>query len=339
MHSHLLSAIRVGVGRRRWTSAIVFAVLTMVLGVVPGRSLAQPSDSTSQGVNAPRLHVVVTIPPLVGLVKPLLPVGSDVKLLMPPGRSEHGYEFTPSDLAAVAKADVLIYVGLGLEPRIEKEVKERPVPGRVVVSMSEALGIQAPEGGHDHPEHADHEHGPACDHGPVDQHLWLDPRLVEEFVPRLASAITSAFTQAGAEAIVAMQVDDAARRLVDEVRRLHADHVERLAPLKGRAIVTHHNAFARLADRYGLVVADSIREFDNSDPTPKEVEQIIRTIRDRGVTTIFVEPNYNAKIAERLAKAAKVKLGRLDPLGDGDWFKMMRGNLDQLVTNLTTGEK
>lgn len=314
---------------------VVFAVVGLIGRAIP----TARAQSGLPSAAAPNLRVVVTIPPLVGLVKPLLPAGADVKLLMPPGRSEHGYEFTPSDLAAVAKADVLIYVGLGLEPRIEKEVKERPVAGRVVVSMSEALGIKAPEGAHDHADHAEHEHGPECDHGPVDQHLWLDPKLVEEFVPMLASAIKSAFARAGAEAIVPMQVDDAARRLVDEVRRLHAEHVERLTPLRGRAIVTHHNAFSRLADRYGLVVADSIREFDNSDPTPKEVEQIIRTIRDRKVTTIFVEPNYNAKIAERLAKAAKVKLGRLDPLGDGDWFRMMRGNLEQLVTNLTTGEK
>lgn len=331
MDSHLHGVIPIDLARRFRAFAFLLITLGTIAWSAPTRALAQPS--------APKLNIVVTIPPLVGLVKPLLPAGSEVKLLMPPGRSEHGYEFTPSDLAAVAKADILIYVGLGLEPRIEKEVKDRPVARRVVVCMSDALGIKAPERDHANHDHADHEHGPDCDHGPVDQHLWLDPKLVERFVPIVATAIKSAYAKAEAPPIDTMHVDDAARRLVDEIKALHDQYVERLAPLKGRAFVTHHNAFSRLADRYGLVIAESVREFDNSDPTPKEVEQIIKTIRDRQVTTIFIEPNYNAKVAERIAKAAGAKLGRLDPLGDGDWFKMMRTNLDQLVTSLTVGGK
>lgn len=330
MHSHLGESVA-----SRPISALWKFLVCLILGLGCQAGKAQaPNPSTS----SPRLNVVVTIPPLVGIVKPLLPEGSELKLLMPPGRSEHGYEFTPSDLAAVAKADVLIYVGLGLEPRIEKEVKERPIASRAVICMSEALGIVVPP--HETPEHDEaHEDGHDHHHGIVDQHLWLDPKLVESLVPKLAEAIKAAMERHGVGAEGRSRVDDAAAKLVKDVKGVDAMYCEKLAPLKGAAIVTHHNAFKRLADRYGLVIAESIREFDNSDPTPKEIEEIVRTIRAKNVGAIFIEPNYNPKIAERIARATGVKIGKLDPLGDGDWFKMMRTNLDQLVLNLKQESK
>lgn len=361
MHSHLLR------------SPIAHAPLSLALflfALFSTSARAQSPTSPPPAPSTPKLHIVVTIPPLLGLVKPLAPTGSDIQLLMPPGRSEHGYEFSPADLAAVAKADLLIYVGLALEPRIEKEIKDRPVARRVVLGMSDALSIKLPEGDHDHADH-DHEHGTDCNHGPIDQHLWLDPKLVEQFVPALAAAIKQALVSRGLAPTVAslsdaeidafiadlkkcdaaeqtnrlsqqsatIQIDIAARRLITDIQQLDALYTEKLAPLKGTPIVTHHNAFSRLADRYGLVIADSIREFDNSDPTPKEIEQIVKTIREKNVSTIFIEPNYNPKLAERIAKAARVKIARLDPLGDGDWLKMMRSNLDQLTANLSPPTK
>lgn len=342
MHSHLRdvgvrSVCRPAssVGIVAWI-AVLFSLSLAALAPAQG-SLPEPSS-----VSVHKLRVVVTVPPLLGIVKPLVPAGSEVRLLMPPGRSEHGYEFTPSDLAAVARADILIYVGLGLEPRIEREVKERPLAGRVVVCMSESLGIRLPEhapGGTDE-KVEDHEHSADCEHhhGPIDQHLWLDPKLVERFVPVLADAIKSIHVARGA-AKLGVDVEDASQRLLGEIRELDALYARRLEPLKGAAIVTHHNAFSRLAERYGLVVADSIREFENSDPTPKEIEQLVKTIREKNVSTIFIEPNYNATVAQRIAKAAGVKLGRLDPLGDGDWLKMMRSNLDQLASHLAPRSK
>ena len=50
---------------------------------------------------------------------------STVTVLMQPGKSEHGYEFTPADVAALATADLVVYVGLGLEGRIEATLKKQ----------------------------------------------------------------------------------------------------------------------------------------------------------------------------------------------------------------------
>ena len=140
-----------------------FAALLVVLFAIAGVGLAsaqpntqpitQPNTPANTQANtppahaAPPLRAVVTVAPLKGIIEPLLPPGSTLSVLMPPGRSEHGYEFTPSDIAALAKADLVVYVGLHLEPRVAAALREHPVQGREVICFAEAVGLLVAEGG------------------------------------------------------------------------------------------------------------------------------------------------------------------------------------------------
>ena len=160
--------------------------------VLAGFGVCFGSAGLRANVDGPKpLQVVVTIAPLKGLIESLLPEGSTVTVLIAPGKSEHGYEFTPVDVAAVAKADFVVYVGLGLEGRVGDVLKNQDSPKRSVVCFADAVGIKAVKSEHeddDHDtkgEHEHHEHGA----GYVDPHLWLDPALVEKLVPVLRDAV------------------------------------------------------------------------------------------------------------------------------------------------------
>jgi ABC-type Zn uptake system ZnuABC Zn-binding protein ZnuA len=298
---------------------------------------AEPATAPSNAATAAAaktLHAVVTIAPLKGMVEPLLPPGSTVRVLMPPGRSEHGYEFTPADMAELARADLVVFVGLGLEPQIQDFVTSHASPKRIDISLAEALGLhtthEADDKGHDHEN---------CDHGPVDPHVWLDPDLVAKATPKLANAAREA-VQASDKGSVAER--QAAAAAIDQnfaqqstrVAKLQADLTEALAPYKGAKIVTHHAAFGRFAERYGLVVAEVIKGTEGAEPTPGRIAAIVEAVKAEQVKAIFIEPQFNATAAERIAKAAGVKLGKLDPLGDGDWFAMMRANAEAIAKNL-----
>src|SRR5262249_16988006 len=86
---------------------------------VHGSQTPAANPSASAPAAAP-IHAAVSIAPLRGLIEPLLPPGSKVELLVPAGVSEHGYEIPPARLASMAKADLLVYVGMGMEPQIDK---------------------------------------------------------------------------------------------------------------------------------------------------------------------------------------------------------------------------
>jgi zinc transport system substrate-binding protein len=333
-------SLRMGSGGRMRLFGLVFAV---VAAVVVG---AGARCQTARAGESP-LKVVVTVAPLKGLVEPLLPEGSSVTVLMQPGKSEHGYEFTPADMAAVAKADVFVYVGLGLEGRLERTVNQ--MRGHRVVCFADAVGIEAaakdPHGEKEHaPEHAkdDHDHEHA-----VDPHLWLDPSLSEKLVDAVAKAVFEAqvakrdpkSTGLEAQEVESKRVLAAASALKEQVRAVDAEWKQRLAPLKGRAVVTHHNAFSRPAERYGFRVAAVIREFETSEPSPGDIAKVVEAVRKEHVKTIFVEPQFSSAAADRIAERAGVKVGHLDPLGDGDWFEMMKSNLDALVSGLSDDPK
>jgi zinc transport system substrate-binding protein len=284
------------------------------------------------------LRMVVSIPPLTGFTADLAPPGAQVTTLIGSGRSEHGYELTPMDRAALVRADLIVYIGLNLEPSIERSAREHP--GRPPsICFAEAVGEDkaVPSEGEHPPEptpahHDDDDH----DHGLIDPHLWLDPALVTAFLPKLSAAVSQAAIAAGAQPAAE---DDRAKAALDaalaRVADVDAAYRRELAPFAGRTIVTHHSAWARLANRYGLKIAAVIRPIEGTETTPAQLHDAITAIREQHATAVFVEPQFDPTAARRIAEGAGANLGTLDPLGTGDWSALMRQNLDQLVKTLS----
>ncbi|MBX3378801.1 MAG: zinc ABC transporter substrate-binding protein [Phycisphaeraceae bacterium] len=279
------------------------------------------------------LRVVVTIPPLKGIIEPLLPEGSTVKALMPPGRSEHHYEFTPADMVSVGGADLVLYVGMGLEAQLEKFLESHESKRRVDIGLADCFEVDTDDDGqHGHAEGEAHDHG----HGMGDPHVWLDPILVRDALPRLAEGVRVAMEARGEWNEAAKQrLQSALEAELARVAELDGAFREQLAPFKGDKVVTHHAAFGRLAARYGIVVAEVIRVNEGEEPSPGRIAAVVQAVRKEGVRVIFVEPQFDPATARRVAKAAGVQVVTLDPLGDGDWFAMMRGNLDSLVKGMS----
>lgn len=320
-----------------------FAIAVLVAAGLAGVpvALAALEPETKAIASRPEIRVIVTIPPLVGLMQSIAPEGVKVTGLMQPGQSEHGYEFKPSDMNALAACDVVAYVGMGLEPGVAKFLAKGSSDRRRVVVLGEVLGLQKPGDApepHDHKadekgHHHDHDHD---DHAGPDVHIWLDPVLVRQILPPLADAMKHAVAQRGTEwAGAEKEIDQKLEATLKKVDTLHEHFKSELAPFKGRSIVTHHAAFGRLAARYDIKIAEVIRHFESAEPTPGQLDEVIKAIREQNVKTIFVEPQFNAKAAQRIADTAKVRLGHLDPLGDGDWFKLMETNLHELVQGLS----
>lgn len=280
-------------------------------------------------VTGPALKVAVTIAPLKGLVQPLLPAGSVISVLIAPGRSEHGYEFTPAEIASLAQADLVVYVGLNLEPKVEAIVKRHSSADQRVVCFATAAGItDAPA---DHDAHAHDAHAGDADDERIDPHLWLDPEMCEKLIPAAAGQIKAILASKG---VPVESVDTAAAAMTGRIAAVDSAWKAALAPFKDQAIVTHHDAFSRPAARYQLRVAAVVRRLETADPSPAQIAAVIDAMKREHVRTLFIEPQFNPDGARRIAQAAQVHIARLDPIGDGDWFKLMQSNLDTLTRGL-----
>ena len=307
----LPSRFRPGVARG--LLALVTLIGFVGVALTPaGCERAGESDQAASGA------VIVSIPPLEGLVAPVLGPDHAVRVLVPSGRSVHGYRPTPKDIAALGTAQAVVLVGLNLETGVARAARRVPV-----ITMADALGIAS----EDEEDHSGHDHdGHDHAHGSVDPHLWLDPVLAARFVRALPGVLPPD--------LVDDETAGRAERLAAEIDAVGEAYRQRLAPFEGRPIVTHHASFNRPAERYGLRVAAVLRAVETLEPSAADIAKSVEAIRAEGVGAIFVEPQFGRSSAERVAKAAGVELVTLDPLGKGDWVATMRRNLDALVRGL-----
>jgi zinc transport system substrate-binding protein len=296
---------------------IAAAALLFAAACGPGERSTGPRTVSP----ADPLRVAVTIRPLELIVRELVDPADAalvrIDTLIPAESTPHGFDPPPAQVAALEKADLAVSVGYGLDAWAERVRGARPLV--VFASLESTLdGSAAPASGM--PPHAHPTHHPAAD-----PHLWLDPSLVAP----LAGAVTAALKAqlapgAGGEALAA-RLDARLARFLDIVSRTDEATRATLAPFRGRGVVTFHDSLHRYADRYGLVIAAVLKPIEGVEPAPADLKQTIDEVRDHGITTLFVEPEYPTTAAERVADQSGVRLLSIDTLGlrAGDWPQMM----------------
>lgn len=296
--------------------------LLVALAGVLGIALAGCGEAVPERQPGP-MRVVVSIAPLEGLIRPLLPPDAEVTVLVEPGQSVHGYELPPDRVGALARADMVAIVGLGIESGMSRAL--RRAEGAVGLTMADAAGV---EDLHAHEHHHEDGHDHTCS---PDAHLWLIPEHALSFVEAAADAINAWALEHG--------VDWEARRpatVLGERIALFDQELRRdLAPIRGATIITHHNSFGAFAETYGIHVAGVVRPVESLEPTAAELARLRERAVAEGARAVFVEPQFSSTAAERLAGELGLPVGTLDPLGtSGDWFELMSAIRDGLLTTL-----
>ncbi len=247
-------------------------------------------------------------------------VGGDrvqVRNLTPAGSEPHDLELTSSQVDRIEDAAVVLMLGRGFQPALEKAAGR--AKGMKVDVLDDLGGLRAPPPGDDALE--------------IDPHVWLDPRLFKAIVAKVADALTAvdpanrATYQANASAYT-RELDD-----------LDGELVQGLETCERRVVVTSHAAFGYLTARYGLTQEAIAGLEPESEPSPQRLADLAAKVRAQGTTTVFYETLVSPKVAESLAREAGVSTAVLDPiegLSDADakagktYVSAMRENLAAL---------
>jgi zinc transport system substrate-binding protein len=152
--------------------------------------------------------------------------------------------------------------------------------------------------------------------------VWLDPVRYEQIAKRIGAVL-----------------DRPSEPFVRRVAKLHADYRAGLARCERREIVTSHEAFGYLSDRYGLKQIAITGFSPEAEPTPRALEHVIEQVRESGATTVFFETLLSPRIAETVARETGARTAVLNPiegltedeLARGEnYFTVMRENLATL---------
>jgi len=344
--------------------------------LAPGAASAAPAPApataapgTSSAATATPLSVVVTIAPLRIITERIVPPGSTIEQLIPNGVSEHGYEIPPGKLRLLSRADLLVQVGGGLEPQVDKALAAAPkpstkpnaapgtaaTPARLIVrleSLAQAGAGSDHDHDHDHADHDDHAASPAkappaatqphvhtedCDHsGDNDPHWWLDPMQVEKLAAEIARQTLAALKPRLSPAQYAAaetNINSRAQAVIADIRQLDADYTRALAGKAHRTLVVTHDAWGHLARRYNLTTVP-LKGLTATEPTMASLKAASEAVTSKKLTTIFIEPQLSPAAAKRIADSTGARTALLDPLGTGDWFVMMRSNLAAIAASL-----
>ena len=264
----------------RHTSNSILVLLLALVGAY-GTALAQEAPA----------RVVASVGMVGDVAAELAGTCAQVDTLMGPGVDPHSYRATASDVRAVQEADLVLYVGLGLEARLGEVLARLSTRTRVVAVGDEAVAV------------ADRLTGEG---GTVDPHAWMDPDLWRSVAARVATALAEVAPAVCADAFAARVVAYDAL-LVD----LDAWTTATIAsiPESARVLVTAHDAFEYFGRAYGLEVVGLQGLSTVAEASLGDVRATADLIVERGVPAVFVESTINPRTIESVRVAVRDRGG------------------------------
>lgn len=273
--------------KRRGPLALLAAALALLtlssVGVLWTAGCGGAETTTETGA----LDVVASVSYLADVAQNVAGDRFEVRSLVPLETDPHSFEPTPSDLRAVAEADLVIVNGGGLEGPLLKTL-ENAGGEATIVDASAGLASRTPQPGE-----------PPLESSGTDPHFWLDPVLVKTYAANIADAFAKA-DPAGAAAYAANAA--AYTKQLDELDAWIAAQVATV-PAADRQLVMNHASHGYFADRYGFTVVGTVIPSvgTGETPTAKQLSELTAAIRESGAKAIFVEIEENPDLARQIA--------------------------------------
>lgn len=245
--------------------------------------------------------------------------------LLQPGIDPHSYQPVPADVQRLAGARLVIINGLGFEGWFEGLAKESGCKATVVIA---SRGIT-----------------PLKMAGEDGQHVLVDD-------PHAFNAITNGVRYAEniRDALIATDGAGAegyqsrAATYIAALRQADAEAKKQFASLAKaqRKLVTNHDALQYFAKEYGFEILAPNTALEDSQPSAKDLAELVDFIKRQGVKGVFLEFGKNEKIIQQVATEAGVTVGAelyLDGVGPAGspaatYLGMFRHNVTSIIAGL-----
>lgn len=306
----------------RRTAAVVAGALLAVAG-------AAGCSTRTAGADPSRVDVVAAFYPLQFIAERIGGDAVRVSNLVKPGAEPHDLELNPGQVAKVSDAKVIVYLK-GFQPAVDEAVAQNGGNrGFDVTTVQPLHAVGAAAHGHDLPGHP----GEAAAGG-KDPHVWLDPTRLATIADRLAERLGRVDPKRAAD------YTSRAAALRADLATLDQEYDQGLRTCQRRELVTSHEAFGYLAERYHLEQVGISGLTPENEPPAQRLAEVAKDAQAHGATTIFFETLVSPKVAETIATQVGAKTAVLDPIeglkpgSTEDYLSVMRGNLTALKTAL-----
>jgi len=274
-----------------------------------------------------QLRVVATTPDLAAVAKAVGAGHAEVSTLALPTQDPHFVDARPHLALDLARADLLVAVGLDLEigwlPTLQSGARNAKIQvgGSGFLNCSQfAQVLEVP--------------ATKVDRSMGDIHPGGNPHYM--FDPRQAIRVGAGIGKRMAELDPKHAADyqRGAARFQSEVEAARKGWEQTLAALRGIKVITYHKSLSYLADWLGLQVVEQVEPKPGIPPNPRHVADLLGLAHAQGVKLLIQEAWYPTNTSRLIADKAGAKLVTLPSAPDFNQGKTYLDFINELVGRL-----
>ena len=283
----------------------------MVAAIIALVTLASVACSSSddivkggaQTTEGEPLKVVTTVSPLTSIAENI--GGAKIRLegIIPEGVNSHTFEPSPSVARVMSEADLIVLNGLFLEEPSLEMAEANKKPGAVVLTLGDkaisreewVFDFSFPESdGHPNP------------------HLWTSPVLALKYAELIRDELAALDPP---NAGYYNENYEKLRARIEDLDSRIAAAIETIPP-ENRKLLTYHDSFPFFAARYGMEIIGAVQPSDFTEPSAREVANLIDQVRETRVPAIFGSEVFPSPVMKQIAKEGGAQF--IDQLSDDD---------------------
>ena len=277
------------------------------------------------------LTIATTVAPITSIVANIAGgTNTVISGIVPEGTNSHTFEPKPSDAKTLETADIVFINGLVLEEPTKDLARANLKDGAIICELGTEV---LPESDYIY------DFSFPKDGGKPNPHLWTNPPMAKQYAQVVHDVLVRR------DPANAAMYDINFIAFSAKVDALDAAMVTATAtiPESQRKLVTYHDAYAYFAKHYGYKVVGALQPSSFSEPTPKEIGDLINQVKTENVKAIFGSEVFPSPILEQIGAETDVRyidVLRDDDLigepGDADhsWLGLMRFNFVTIVEAL-----
>jgi zinc transport system substrate-binding protein len=242
-----------------------------------------------------KVEVFVSIPPQKWLCEQL---GRDqvvIHLLIAKGQEPHAFDPSPRQIQALSRSSLFFTAGLEFEQEITRRLQTGSPHLQLIDTSKNIDKIPMKGAGHGDKE-------------VLDPHVWLSPQNLKSMA--MVMAVALAHEDPDNKPVYEKNLE----KLNGQLDDLDQAIAEELTAFQGASFFVFHPAFGYFAHQYHL--QQVAVETGGKSPTPKQLFALIEKAKAGGIKVIFVQPQFDPRSAESVARAIGGKVVSLDPLAE-----------------------
>ncbi|WP_295479804.1 zinc ABC transporter substrate-binding protein [uncultured Sutterella sp.] len=299
------------------------------LGFATLPPLVRAAQSAAARAPAKRLRVAASFDALAEIVRAVGGGKVDVETLIPAGVEPH--DFTPNvkTIRALARADLFVVNGLGMEPWAERAAAASGNPALRLVTASRGIDALRARGRHELEVGGTRPH---ADGRGLDPHVWLSLTGAATEAKNIADAMFAADPENGAAYRAGLLKFQMA------LRGLAQTYSARFAAARRRFFITGHAAFGYLAREFGLKERSVEGVYADGEPSPMQLAALTEILKKERVKTVFAEALASPAVSRTLAAEAGARVVPIytmeSPEEGLSFLERMQRNLEQIARSL-----